>query len=229
MNAWLTGKLVQQFTKRGLVLHPQTTTLLTEHSATELLYFARLLKMVDSVPGDVVECGVWRGFSLTEWALLLADSPTRRHLWGFDSFQGYPIAREDGAPAGTFSDTSIPHVWSRLQQTGLTLEYLRNHVTLVPGFFDQSLQPLTTPIALLHLDANLYNSTKCCLDTLWPHVQVGGVIAINEYDRTEDHARCPGSRKAVDEFVHAHRDILQGRDPQNGKTFLLRTSTSEKR
>src|SRR3990167_9000120 len=60
-------------------------------------YFARLMRLIENVEGDIVECGVGAGRSLMYWLTLAYDSPKPRHLWGFDSFEGLPQPTEGDA------------------------------------------------------------------------------------------------------------------------------------
>jgi len=43
-----------------------------------------------SIPGDIVECGVYRGHSLISTALLLKKLGSNKRVWGYDSFSGFP-------------------------------------------------------------------------------------------------------------------------------------------
>ena len=82
----------------------------------------------------------------------------------------------------------------------------KDMVTLVKGYFHQTLQRYAGPqIALLHIDADLYHSYKVILETLWPQVAVGGIVAFDEYQEPEN---WPGARKAVDEFLESHKDDM---------------------
>ena len=48
------------------------------------------------VPGDIVECGIWRGGNLMAAAeVLLGLRDTERTLWGYDTFTGMPEPGED--------------------------------------------------------------------------------------------------------------------------------------
>ena len=62
-------------------------------------------------------------------------------------------------------------------------------------------------IALLHLDCDLYNSYKLCLERCWDYVNTGGVILFDEYHQNSLE-KFPGSKLAIDEFL-----ISRGLDP----------------
>ena len=61
-----------------------------------------LFKQVLSVKGSVIDCGVFRGFSLMTWAKLsaiLEPENLTRKIYGFDTFNGFPsVATEDTTP-----------------------------------------------------------------------------------------------------------------------------------
>lgn len=81
----------------------------------------------------------------------------------------------------------------------LKLDETRIH--LVKGWFSDTLPVTDTgEIALLHLDCDLYQSVKFCLETLYDKVVEGGCIVIDDYGYWS------GCKKAVDEFIH-NRDL----------------------
>src|SRR5690242_17824142 len=72
-------------------------------SIDPLVDMANLVRVVidQNVPGDFVECGVWRGGNAFLMASLLKQAGARnRKVWLFDSFAGMPPVEEiDGAKA----------------------------------------------------------------------------------------------------------------------------------
>jgi hypothetical protein len=151
------------------------------------------------LPGDVAEFGVFEGRSLKAMA---AQQPFRR-LHGFDSFRGLPEdwVRSDTSTyaAGHFSMGRLPDVDFR-------------NVTLYPGFFEDSL-PIwlgahQVPLAMIHIDADLYSSALFVLDTLNALIVAGTVIVFDElcdwqdggvYARWED-----GEWKALRDWMFRH-------------------------
>lgn len=115
----------------------------------------------------VVECGVYHGFSLQ----LLANR-TNRNIHGFDSFQGLPEAWKSGEPAGSYS------THGRLPVTA-------GHVQLHRGWFEETLPgfaaQLTAPVALLHVDCDLYSSTRTVLQHLGPHLAPGSLLVFDDF------------------------------------------------
>lgn len=196
-----------------------------------LLYFKRMLDRVAGIAGDVVECGVGKAKSFQMLALLAHEEGKGRHLWGFDSFQGYPeVSPEDQSPRnlrkGDWKVINAEDVAPILRGAGLSQEFLDRHVTVVKGFFEDALAK--TPIeriALLHLDVNLYRSYQICLNELFPKVAPGGVVLFDEYMNEDEAIKCPGAKKAIDEFFSSTPHRIQ-RDPHYGKYFLLKQAVT---
>jgi hypothetical protein len=171
-----------------------------------LLYFDRLLERLDGVDGDVVECGVAAGQSLAMLASLVRDRGSGRRLYGFDSWQGLPEPGEQdfaggagAAEQGMFGWASARSVPLELRGHGFRADEIEELVTLVEGDFADTVGSFELgSIALLHLDADLYDSYRIVLERLWPRVAVGGIAAFDEYGEPET---WPGAARAVDEFV----------------------------
>jgi O-methyltransferase len=162
-----------------------------------------------AIPGDIVECGVWRGGSMQAIArVLAAHGETGRELHLFDTFEGMPPPTEEdvrhgGPPAAELLATrpKTAQVWAiadledvkaGMAQVGYPPERIHYH----PGLVEETI-PAGAPerIALLRLDTDWYASTKHELEHLYDRVPSGGVVIIDDYDYWD------GSRRAVDEFV----------------------------
>jgi hypothetical protein len=73
-------------------------------------------------------------------------------------------------------------------------------------------------VAFVHLDSDWYESTMTALQRIWPHVSVGGVVVIDDYDAWS------GCRRAVDEYF-ADRDDY--RIDRHLRPHLVRTREQE--
>lgn len=135
--------------------------------------------------GDIVECGVWRG-GMT--AALAEVAGTKRKIHLFDSFEGLPPAQEiDGADAlawqkNTNSDSFFDNCTA---DESFAMEAMKKSgaiYRLYKGWFQNTLDQYEgTPIAILRLDGDWYESVKVCLDKLYPLVTKGGVVIIDDY------------------------------------------------
>jgi O-methyltransferase len=154
----------------------------------ERLFYDNLMlaEMVRHVSGCVIECGVWRGGMSAGLCGVLGEE---RQYYLFDSFEGLPPAQPiDGAAAIRWQqdktseqyrdNCAAPPEFARraMELAGAT------RYTLCPGFFDKTLPTFKPPpIALLRLDADWYESTMLCLESLFDHVSEDGCIIIDDY------------------------------------------------
>jgi hypothetical protein len=212
--------------ERGSKVIESSLPFLTLENASRLLYFDRMLRSVSHIPGDVVECGVGWGRSLMSLTMLVRLEEKGRRIWGFDSFQGFP---DPSLKDQTFRNvqkgewkTDMLSVLKMLQSSGLDTEFLNSRLTLVEGFFQDSLERYTgDSIALLHIDVDLYQSYLDVLERLYSKVTAGGVVLFDEYANTLEYLKFPGAKKAIDEFFTGREKIL--RDAASGKYYALKT------
>jgi len=193
------------------------------------LYMARLLTEVGGVSGSIIECGVGQGRGLAVWASLSLLAQDNRHIWAFDSFEGFPpLAPEDKATAdfeaslGEYRQFNIPYVMATLRQFGISDSDINRRIAFAKGFIPESLVLFDKkPIALLHLDLDIYEPYKAALEFFWEFVSPGGIVAFDEYDKAFDVHKWPGAQKAVNEFLDARgmRGNLE-RDPGCGNVYL---------
>jgi O-methyltransferase len=163
----------------------------------------RLAAGVKDVPGAVVECGTWRGGMIAGIADVLG--PTRRYYL-FDSFEGLPPAQEvDGKDAIKWqANTSSPDYRnncsaSEQEARDAMSRSAARDVRIVKGWFNTTLPQMDSSekIALLRMDADWYDSTKCILDNLADRVVPGGLIVVDDYYSWE------GCTRAVNEYAAA--------------------------
>jgi O-methyltransferase len=130
-----------------------------------------ILAVPRSSPGDVVECGVFKGASSA--SLSLVCEMVGRRLLVCDSFAGLPdddmqlhVAAHGGIygfyKSGMFCG-SLDEVKSNIERCGAP-----NVCEYVVGFFSESLRSLNRPIAFAFLDVDLVSSTQDCLRVIWP-------------------------------------------------------------
>ena len=161
------------------------------------------------VPGEFVECGVWRGgasFLIAE--LLRAAGADERTVWMFDSFEGLPEPEAIDGPAArdytrrrddvTYFDNCTA-TYEEVERTAAQFG-LSDSVELVQGWFEQTLPPSCDrlgAIALLRIDCDWYSGTRCVLENLYDLVSEGGYVVLDDYHAYE------GCARAVHEFLAA--------------------------
>ena len=154
----------------------------------------------DGTQGDLVEAGVWRGgASIFMRAVLAAYEVSDRRVWLADSFMGLPPPDADAFPADRGSALHEDRTFSvgleEVRKNFATYGLLDSQVYFIPGWFKDTLPAAPIErIAVLRLDADLYESTWQALTALYDRVSTGGFIVIDDY-RT-----MPPCRRAVDDF-----------------------------
>jgi O-methyltransferase len=169
------------------------------------------------IKGAVVECGVWRGGSSMLAASTLLDAGDVRDLWLYDTFEGMPspgeadyasqlgqhadelLTRPDMLGEQTRAIAGLDEVRANMARTG----YPDGRVHYVKGKVEDTI-PAEAParIALLRLDTDWYESTRHELEHLYPRLEPGGVLIIDDYGWWE------GARRAVDEFFSEQLILL---------------------
>jgi hypothetical protein len=200
----------------------------TEFSMTGPL---RLLALVDAVrycvrrgiPGDFAECGVWRGGSVLAMILTLQElGVDDRDIHLYDTFEGMTEPTEhDTSPidppaqelfeearsrgerplnelfdARTFNEESVRETLTATGYPADRLHFVRGPVEeTIPGHLPER-------IALLRLDTDWYESTRHEMEHLYPRLERGGVLIVDDYGHWE------GARRAVDEYLDRTSDPL---------------------
>ena len=171
----------------------------------------QLLGQTLQVDGEVAECGVYRGATLITVGLHLAQTGTAKKLYGLDSFEGFDEAVDHdiqlGGAAdaqkrrGGFGETSYEELLNRLKTFGLD-----RNVFLIKGYFEHTLKSLSTRrFSFVHLDCDIYESYKQCLEFFYPRLNVGAIVLFDEYNDPP----WPGCNQAVDEFLQERPETVQ--------------------
>lgn len=145
-----------------------------------------LINKFTSVPGSVVECGVWRGGMSAAIAHMIPD----KNYYLFDSFEGLPDAKEiDGEAAIAWQSNKegisyFDNCKAEMNEAEIAMKIAGvTNYRLVKGWFSDTLPGYSfeEPISILRLDGDWYESTMECLVNLFPKVVSGGVIIIDDY------------------------------------------------
>ncbi len=180
-----------------------------------------------NVPGDIVECGVWRGGSSMMMALHLVHlKNTERNMYLYDTFEGMSVPiegekslfGEDAMQTWKDSQTEDVNEWcyapiedvqTNLESTG----YPKEKLHYVKGKVEDTI-PGTLPkaISILRLDTDWYESTYHELIHLFPLLSKNGVLIIDDYGHWE------GARGAVDKYIKENNiTILLNRIDYTGR------------
>lgn len=178
-------------------------------------YFDDKFNRIKNIEGDVVECGV--GFAHTLYLLCYRAhiESKNRNILAFDSFEGFP---EPSAEDASFRNPKkgewkvitpddIDDIFFRRNQ--LPAE-AKERLKITKGYFSDTLpNSSVSKIALLHLDVDLYDSYKTCLENLFHKVTPGGIILFDEYKQKNTQKVFPGAAKAIDQFFSDKKEIIE--------------------
>jgi hypothetical protein len=134
--------------------------------------------------GYICEFGVFKGSTIN----LIAENFPSHIIHGFDSFEGLPedwiltneelVQKNIKHRKGTFSLRKLPN--------------LKSNVMLHKGFFEESLpvwyknQPNNFFISLLHIDCDLYSSSKFVLNFLNSNIKKNTIIVFDDFYRWDN-------------------------------------------
>jgi len=172
---------------------------------------------------DIAQCGVYEGATLLGIAETCRFLGLDAHIYGFDSFDGFPKnidcdydkpmyfktlmsegkidkAHYDQAFIRTSAFTNDSHLdktyFSIDKEKLLQRVATYNNITLIDGDFDRTLSAFRESIDLLHLDCDLYMSYCTSLTNLYPLLSSQGRVVFDEYYSL----KYPGAREAVNRF-----------------------------
>jgi len=191
------------------------TALINSVQDYTLLSTARLQNLINicdylndqGINGDFVECGTARGGSaalLSRYLDQISDQP--RHLWLYDSFAGMP---ETTAPDGEDAKEWVGQCLGSMDAVQEIMQLVSTkpeQYTVKKGWFQETFSDrLPTQVALLHCDADWYDSVTLVLETFYPLVVEGGCIILDDFGYWE------GCREAFYDFCarHNHKPLLE--------------------
>ena len=170
----------------------------------------------NDIPGDFVECGVWRGGNGILAKMVFDRLGSEKKVWMFDTFEGMTAPTNVDVEAinqisadskflenqkethNEWCYASIEDVKQNCLDSGIKINSFR----FIKGDVCETLEiskNIPTYISVLRLDTDWYESTKAELETLYPKLSNKGVLIIDDYGHWE------GARKAVDEYFSSQK------------------------
>jgi predicted O-methyltransferase YrrM len=170
-----------------------------------------LARKCAALPGAGAEVGVYKGGSLIGIAKVLQD----KIVYGIDTFTGMPKSRTyEYHKEGDFKDVSF------LELKKFFEERCPN-VTLLKGNFpeeDVLQRILETDFCFVHVDVDIYDSTKACLDYFVPKLVPQGILVVDDYG----FSATIGAQRAVDEFTSKLRGSFEHKMTSEGSYKIKR-------
>jgi O-methyltransferase len=154
----------------------------------------------NSVKGDLIETGVWRGgASILMRAILKVHGVTDRLVWVADSFEGLPPPDTENYPQDAGNQlylaselaVTLDQVKANFDRYGLLDEQVR----FLKGWFRDTLPDAPVErLAVMRLDGDLYESTMNALVHLYPKLSIGGYAIVDDYGAID------ACRQAVEDY-----------------------------
>jgi hypothetical protein len=164
---------------------------------TRLLALYEIFKKILPLQGSIIECGVYRGFSLMAWAhfsAILEPVNLTRRIYGFDTFRGFPgVTKEDKSrhcriKSSCLSSDSFNELVKLIEifDSNRFLGHV-NKVQLIKGNAVKTMPKFIKDnkhlvVSLLFLDFDLYRPTKAAIENFLPRMPKGAIIAFDELD-----------------------------------------------
>jgi hypothetical protein len=171
---------------------------------SKILAHYELYKKVADLPGALVECGVFKGVSLTLFVEFreIVERSTARKIIGFDTFEQFPetfFAEDREFRRKFISVAGIESISKDQLIEVLKRKNLYTNIELIEGDITETL-PLYVRdhpelrIALLNLDTDIYEPAVTILECLYPRIVSGGILLLDNYGVTT------GETKAIDDY-----------------------------
>lgn len=161
------------------------------HSSELFMVYSLALRQMKR-KGDFAEVGVFNGTS----AKMICEGKGNKNLYLFDTFGGLPKSDEiDKHYIKNMFIGNYEYVKKRLSQY--------ENVHIVKGLFPKTAKVIKDKkFAFVHLDVDLYQSTKDCLEFFYDRMEKGGIILSHDYPIAK------GVKKAFDDFF-SDKEVIE--------------------
>ena len=171
---------------------------------SKILSHYEIYKMIKEVPGEIIECGVFKGASYLRFAMFreIFGNPFSKKIIGFDTFSKFPETtfQDDNKARNKFISSAGSDSISKEQLLKiLDNKGLNKHVDLIEGDITETVPSYVKAnpelkISLLNLDTDINEPAVTILEHLYPKITKGGILMLDDYGTH------PGETKAVDEY-----------------------------
>jgi hypothetical protein len=180
---------------------------------SKILAHYELFKLINEIPGAIVECGVLKGASLSRFTMFreIFSNPFSKKIIGFDTFGKFPETsfeddkkpREQQITSAGLESISKEQLFNVLKHKGIdkNIELIEGDITkTVPEYVKNNPE---LKISLLNLDTDIYEPAVTILENLYPRITNGGILVLDDYETF------PGEAKAVDDYFKDKKIQIQ--------------------
>lgn len=209
LKSFKTNRLEGQLLEVGSKHLVYADTMIGRKRLNNIEYCLRTI-LEEKTPGDVIECGVWKGgAAIFMKAYLDTWQAHDRVVWLADSFDGVPVSTMIQDKHTDLSKNAFPGL--AIPKDDVINNFIKYDVSLkgvqfLEGWFKDSLPKAPiNQLALLRLDGDLYESTMDVLHSLYAKLSPGGFVIIDDYKalpQCEDAIHEFRSKNNVSEPIH---------------------------
>lgn len=180
---------------------------------SKILAHYELFKLSQNIPGEIIECGVFKGASLARFAAFrdIFENQFSKKIIAFDIFGKFPNTkfskdkdfREKFIEAAGSESISKKQLMEVLKHKGTdkNVELIQGDITkTVPKYLEKHPE---LKISILNLDTDIYEPAVTILENFYKHISKGGILILDDY------ATFPGETKAVDDFFKNKKIKIQ--------------------
>jgi len=186
---------------------------------SKIISHYELYKIAENITGDIIECGVFKGVSLCRFAMFrdLFENYNSKKIIGFDTFSKFPETKFN-VKDNDIQNENTSTYWKddnegrkkhiEISQESISKDQLygilhhkniNSLVELIEGDITETLPKYVNEhpdlrISLLNLDVDIYEPTVTILENLYPRIEKGGVLILDDY------GKFPGETKAIDDY-----------------------------
>ena len=154
---------------------------------------AELLRLVQEVPGDTAECGVFQGAGSYLLARFAQSNPRIARLHHmFDSFEG--LSAPQSADGGYWRAGDLTAGEDVVARNLAGIDGVRSYRGWIPARFGEVAE---RRFCFVHVDVDLYEPTRDSIAFFYPRLSPGGILVCDDYACTT----CPGATRAIDEYL----------------------------
>jgi len=174
-------------------------------SGSDIGHILTFIKNNESIKGDILELGIYRGGTTIMMAHFLKKIISVKKIFACDAFIGLPyndkFSKNVKNSIGMFSDTSAKLVLDNFKKFKVD-----DKIQLIEGLFEDTLNKKlgNNNFSIVFIDCDIYDATKYCLEFAYPRLNKGGLIILDEYEQNGTESPEWGETKAADEFCSLH-------------------------
>jgi O-methyltransferase len=153
----------------------------------------QLMRLIEGVSGDTVECGSLEGAG--SYLIHLMNERSGKHVrWHhiFDSFEGLSAPEDGDGSHWEKGDLSVS-----MQEVGSNMGAFDRY-SLHKGWIPERFPDVEDKqFAFVHIDVDLFQPTFDTIEFFYPRLNPGGIILCDDYGSS----LCPGATRAIDEYL----------------------------